>query len=199
MQICHCDNSMQLLTGFEDNSSFVWPENGSVAEATGWGPQICSRVKQNCCCPRSQSRTVLLYTIIFFKIFLFTLFTHLSIRCLQHPGPSSQRIWKTPWHCDINITWLIEPMKIRPSVNSSIAGNRWMNCWPVNRTVLQPIGILLLTVKILCIYCIAFIQEKKYNNIVWYYTSLRNLSNYGTIQNWDSFKLYSRCSLIYHT
>ena len=23
MQICHCDNSMQLLTGFEDNSSFV--------------------------------------------------------------------------------------------------------------------------------------------------------------------------------
>ena len=26
-------------------------------------------------------------------------------------------------------------MKIRPSVNSSIAGNRSMNCWPVNRSV----------------------------------------------------------------
>ena len=42
-----------------------------------------------------------------------------------------------PWHCDVNIMWLIEPMKIRPSVKCQIAGNRWMNCWPVNRTVLQ--------------------------------------------------------------
>ena len=46
-------------------------------------------------------------------------------------------------HCDVNITWLIEPMKIRPSVNSSTAGNRSMNCWLVNRTVMQLIGILL--------------------------------------------------------
>ena len=58
-------NVIQLLTGFEDNSSFVWPENGS---ATGWGQHIRSRVKQNCCCPKSQSITVLLYTNIFFKI-----------------------------------------------------------------------------------------------------------------------------------
>ena len=123
-----------------------------LPSARGFGQQIRFRVKQNCCCPRSQSITVLLYTIIFFKFF-YSLFPLTS-------RPSSQRIWKTPRHCNVNITWLIEPMKIRSSVNSSIAGNRSMNCWPVNRTVLQPIGILLLTVKILCIYCIAFIQEK---------------------------------------
>ena len=128
------------------------------------------------CCPKPQasdnrsipgSHTLLLsekpvyncfvINIYFYKIFLFTLSTGISIRWFQYPRPLRQRIWKTPWHCDVNITWLIEPMKRRPSVNSSIAGNRCMNCWPVNRTVLQLIGILLLTVKILCIYCIALI------------------------------------------
>ena len=34
---------------------------------------------------------------------------------------------------------------------------RLMNCWKVNRTVLQRIMILGLTVKMLCIYCIDFI------------------------------------------
>ena len=121
--------NIQLLTRFEDNSSFVWPSNGSVARSR----------------------------LHFFKNFLFDLSTHISIRCFQYPHPSSPRIWTTPWHCYVNITWLIEPMKIRPSVNSSIALNRSINCWPVNRTVLQLIGILLLTVIILCIYCIAFI------------------------------------------
>ena len=72
---------------------------------------------------------------IFFKMFLFTLSTHIYMRCFQYPLLSSPRIWTTPRHCDVNIMWLIEPMKIRPSVNSSIAGNRSMNCWPVNRTV----------------------------------------------------------------
>ena len=52
-------------------------------------------------------------------------------------------------------------MKITPSVNSSIAGNWSMNCWPVNRSVLQVVGILLLNAKMLCIYCIGFIKEKK--------------------------------------
>ena len=85
--------------------------------------------------------------------------SHISIRCFKYPRPSSPRIGTTFWHCDVNITWLREPMKIRPSVNSSIAGNRSMNCWPVNRTVLQLLGILLFTAKMLCIYCICFIFE----------------------------------------
>ena len=38
-----------------------------LPEAAAWGQQICSRVKQNCCCPRSQSITVLLYTFILSK------------------------------------------------------------------------------------------------------------------------------------
>ena len=71
----------------------------------------------------------------FFKIFLFTLSTHTSIKCFQYPRPSSPRICPTPRHNDVNITWLIEPMKIKPSVNSSITDNRSKNCWPENRTV----------------------------------------------------------------
>ena len=36
-------------------------------KTTGFRQQIRSQVKQNCCCPRSQSITVLLYTFIFSK------------------------------------------------------------------------------------------------------------------------------------
>ena len=100
--------------------------------------------KTACCCPRSQSITVLLYTHSFFQNFLIHSF-HLHI----HKMFSISSYVKSeilddalPWHCDVNIMWLIEPMKIRPSVKCQIAGNRWMNCWPVNRTVLQLIGIL---------------------------------------------------------
>ena len=95
----------------------------------------------------------------FIKIFLFmiTLSTHISIRCFQDFRPSRPRIRTSPRNCDVNTMWLIEPMKIRPSVNSPIAGNRSINCWPVNRTVLQRKGIFLLTVKMLCIYCIDLI------------------------------------------
>ena len=60
-------NNIQLLTGFEDNSSFVWHEDWSVARSCRLRTQICSRVKQKCCCPRSQSITVLLYTFILSK------------------------------------------------------------------------------------------------------------------------------------
>ena len=90
---------------------------------------------------------------------------HLSIRCFKYP--SSPRIGTTFWNCDVNITWFREPMKTRQSVNSSIVGNRSMNCWPFNRSVLQLVEILLLIVKILYIYYIGFILEKKmmvYNN-----------------------------------
>ena len=93
----------------------------------------------------------------FFKSFLFTLTAHITICCFQYLGPSSPRNWMTPRHSEVNITWLIKQMKIRPSVNNSIAGDKLMNCWRINRTVLQLIGISLLTIKILCIDCIAFI------------------------------------------
>ena len=41
------------------------PRTDLLPEAAGWLQQTRSRVKQNCCCPRSQSITVLLYTFIF--------------------------------------------------------------------------------------------------------------------------------------
>ena len=150
------------MTGSKTTAILFDPRKDLLPKAAGWGQQIPLSVKQNCCCPRSQSITVLLYTFIFFKIFLFTLSTHISIRWFQYPRPSSLRIWTTPRHCYVNITWLTEPMKIRPWVNISPGGNRSMNCWLVNITVLQLIGIFLLTVKMLCIYFIAFIQEKKW-------------------------------------
>ena len=134
-------NIIQLLTVFEDNSSLVWPKNWSVA----WSCRLRAT-------DPFEGQT----NLHIFKIFLFTLSTRISIRCFQYPLPSSPRIWTTPRHCDFSIMLLIEPMKIRLSVNSQIADNRLMNCWPINRTVLQLIGILLLTVKMLCIYCIAF-------------------------------------------
>ena len=107
--------------------------------------RTCSRIKQKCCGPRSLSMTVLLYTFILSKFsYSWSLFP------LTYPidVPSRPRILTSPLHCDVNITWLIEPMKIGPSVNS----------WPVNWTVLQRIWIFLLTVKMLYIYCIGFIQ-----------------------------------------
>ena len=63
---------------------------------------------------------------------MITLSTRISIRCVQDSRPSRPRIWTSPRHYDVYITWLIEPMKIKRSVNSSIAGNRSMNRWPVN-------------------------------------------------------------------
>ena len=52
---------------------FFYPRTDLLPEAAGWGQQIRSRVKQNCCCPRTQSITLLLYTFIFSKI-LYSLF-----------------------------------------------------------------------------------------------------------------------------
>ena len=69
----------------------------------------------------------------FFIVFSFTFSTHVFIRCFEYSRPSSLRIWMIR-HSDVNIMWLIEPMKIRPSVNSLIAA--------IDR---------------FCIYCIAFI------------------------------------------
>ena len=132
-----------------------------MARSRSLGQHIRFRVKQNCCCPRSQSITFF-YTPSFFQQQKITLSTHISIRCFQYPPPSSPRIGTTSWHCDVNTMRLIELMNIRPSVNSSKAGNESMNCWPVNWRVLQLIWFLWLTAKMLYIYCIAFIWEKKW-------------------------------------
>ena len=128
-------NIIQLLTGFEDNSSFVWLENWSVALSRRLRATDLLEGQTKLLLFEKPVYNCFVIHLHFLKIFLFTLSTHISIRCFQYPLPSSPRIWTTPRHCDVNIMWLIEPIKIRPSVNSSIAGNRSMNCWPVNRTV----------------------------------------------------------------
>ena len=96
----------------------------------------------------------------FFSKFSYSLLSLTDPEFFQYHRPSIPRIWMTSRHYDFNITLLIEPRKIRPSVDKSIAGNRSMNCLLVNRKVLQRLGIFLSTVKILCIYCIDFIWEK---------------------------------------
>ena len=116
------------------------PTDGSVAR--GLGQQILSRGKLNCCCPRNHSITDLLYTFIFRnRLLLLDVWKILMMLSIQQSEILDNGIID---HCaDVKITWLVEPMKIRQSVNSSIAGNKSTNCWPVKRTVMQRIGIFL--------------------------------------------------------
>ena len=90
----------KLLTGFEANSSFVWPEDESVARS--------HRLRATD--PfEGQTKPLLFKTPVYncfvlhlqlLKIFLFSLFTRISIRCFQYPRPSSPRIWTMHQHCD---------------------------------------------------------------------------------------------------
>jgi hypothetical protein len=68
----HLADIIQLLTGFEDNSWFVWPEDWTVARSQM--QQFSQRIKQNSCCSRNQSITDLLYLIIF-NAFYFNFFS----------------------------------------------------------------------------------------------------------------------------
>ena len=42
------------------------PKTDMLPEVAGWGQQICLRVKQNCCCLRSQFETVFFIHLYFF-------------------------------------------------------------------------------------------------------------------------------------
>ena len=53
-------NSIQLLTGFDVHSSFVWPEEGPASSGNR-----SVRGLKNCCCPRKQSITDLFYNFFF--------------------------------------------------------------------------------------------------------------------------------------
>ena len=129
------------------------------------GKQQFCLTRERICCPKPQAegnrsvrgsnKTKLLLSsnpvyncfiipLHFFKIILFTLSTHLSIWCLQYPSPSSLRICKTIRHCDVNITWLIEPMKIRPLVNSSWWCITKQFSWTTTVLVYPPTDLLLL-------------------------------------------------------
>ena len=107
------------------------PKTDMLPEVAGWGQQICLRVKQNCCCLRSQFETVFLYTFIFSK-FSYSVFPFAYQLDVFNILVHKSKIWTMLWHCDVNITLLIEPMKIRPSINSSIEGNNisdYYNVW----------------------------------------------------------------------
>ena len=135
------------------NSSFVWPEDGSIAP--GWG-QRSVRGSNKIAVVREVSLKLFCYTPSFLKKIIHLFLSHISIWCFKYHSSSSPRIRRTFWHCDVNITWLREPIKIRPSVNNSTAGN----CWPVNRSVLQLVGILLLTAKMLCFIELVLYRRK---------------------------------------
>ena len=59
-------NIIQLSTGFGYNSSFVWPEDESVARSRGLRATDPIEDQLNCCCSRSQSK-IAFYTLIFSK------------------------------------------------------------------------------------------------------------------------------------
>ena len=77
----------------------------------GFVQQIRSRIKQICCCPWTQSIIGLLYTFIFSKFTFSLLPLTNTLDVFNILKPSSPRIWTTPRHCDVKITWFIEPMK----------------------------------------------------------------------------------------
>ena len=71
---------------------------------------------------------------------------HLSLRCKHSRSQDHVTCW---------------PMKIKPLVNSSIAGNRSMNCWPVNSTVMHRLCFCLVNSQniVFLLYCF-YIGEK---------------------------------------
>ena len=59
---------------------------------------------------------------------LYILFTFLKMLPLTFVVQDSERLlYFLLWYCDVKMMWLVEPMKIRLSVNSLIKGNRSMN------------------------------------------------------------------------
>ena len=127
------NNIIQLLTGFEDNSLY-WlgsrttavlfdPRTNLLPEAISWGQQIRLRVKLNCFCSRTQSITVLLYTFIFSK-FSFSLFPLAYPLYVFNILVCQVREYRQCPDIVRSISRYIEPMIIRPLVNSLIAGNR---------------------------------------------------------------------------
>ena len=105
--------SKQLLTGFEDNSNFVWPENGSVARSRRLRATDPFEGQTKLLLSEKPVYNCFVIHLLFFKIFLFTLSTLISSGYFQYSSVRSK-----PRHCDFNITSLIRLMKIRPSVNS---------------------------------------------------------------------------------
>ena len=65
-------NCIQLLTGFEDNSSFVWPENGSVARSRRLRATDLFEGQTELLLFEKSVYICFVIHLHFFKIFLFT-------------------------------------------------------------------------------------------------------------------------------
>ena len=161
------NNIIQLLTGFEDNSSFLWPEDGSVARRRRLRATDPFEGQTKLLMSEKPVYNCFVIHLHFLKKNVFTFSTHIYPLDVskKYPRPSSPRIGTTFWHCDVNITWLREPMKIRPSVNSSIAGNRSMNCWPVNRSVLQLVGGICCEQPKFCVFIVLVLYRRKNDGV----------------------------------
>ena len=128
---------------------FVWPENRYIGQSPRLRATDPFEGQTKLLLSERQSKTVLLYTSIFQNFLIHSFYPHI-IRCFQYPRPSSPRIWTTPRHCDINITWL--------------------KCWPVNRTVLQRTIIFFVNSQNVVFLLYLFYKGEKmmvYNNVLW--------------------------------
>ena len=115
--------------------------------------QISPRVKQNCCYPRSQSITVLLCTFICFQNCLFPLTNKNYILPLTFvKSENLNDVTSSYFDIVTSIDMICWTNEKRPSVNSSIEGNRSMNRWSVNRTLMQRKEIF----GIVLYFCICF-------------------------------------------
>ena len=99
-------NNIQLLTGFEDNSRFVWHEDWSVTRSHRLRSTDLFKGQTKLLLSEKPVYNCIVLHLHFIIIFLLmitlsTRISRISIRCFQDSRPSKPRIWTSPQHCDI--------------------------------------------------------------------------------------------------
>ena len=123
---------------FEDNNSFVWFEVRSVARSRRLRAIDSVEGRAKLLLYAKTVYNCFVMHLHFFKIFISLTYEN-SFHSRSSSWESGRRHCFLLLYCDVKMTWFVELMKIRSSVNSSIAANGSMNCWPLNSTVMQQI------------------------------------------------------------
>ena len=143
------------------------PQTYLSPEDAGLGQQIRSWVRYKLLLSEKpvyscfvKHRRFIFKIVLFYEINCYS-FANQLIFCID-PRPSSLSILTSPlfryYKRQDHVTYCTKRRSSVNLVNSSIAGNRSMNCWPVNRTVMQRMRIFWLTVKTLCICFPSFVS-----------------------------------------
>ena len=93
-------NIIQLLTGFEDNSSFVWPEDGSVVRNRRLRATDLFEGQTKLLLSSNPVYNCFVIHLHFFPKFSYSLFP----LAYQYPSPWNPRIWTTPLYIVTSIS-----------------------------------------------------------------------------------------------